>query len=124
MIVDTSALLSLLLGERHAEWVGSELERASDLAMSTINLTEALILLADRQPDRFGELEQMLLSSGIRFVAPNVEQARLAAKARLRFPLNLGDCFAYALAVQEARPILTTDRDFRRVDVPVVMPAE
>ncbi|HEX3557202.1 MAG TPA: type II toxin-antitoxin system VapC family toxin [Thermoanaerobaculia bacterium] len=32
---------------------------------------------------------------------PDVEQARIVAEARFRYPLNLGDCFAYALAIIE-----------------------
>lgn len=44
--------------------------------------------------------------------------ADIAARARLTFPLNLGDCFAYALARAEQCPILTLDEDFRAVDVP------
>ena len=46
----------------------------------------------------------------------------MAAEARLRYPLNLGDCFAYALAVEQGTSILTLDTDFRAVDRPVVMP--
>ena len=41
---------------------------------------------------------------------------------RLIFPLNLGDCFAYALAVAQDSPILTLDADFRAVDRPVIRP--
>ena len=67
-------------------------------------------------------LETQLLTSGIRFVAPDESQAQLAAKARLRFPLNLGDCFAYALARAEQCPILTLDQDFRALDIPVILP--
>ena len=83
-----------------------------------------MIRLRDRQPQLADEIEEEVLTSGIRFVPPNVEQARLAARARLRYPLNLGDCFAYALAKDEGCPILTADRDFRRVDVPVVLPPD
>ena len=92
------------------------------LSMSTVNLTETLIRLKDRQPVRFAELEGRLLNSGIRFVAPDVEQARIAAEARLRFPLNLGDCFVYALAKVERKAILTLDNDFRCLDVAVLLP--
>ena len=90
--------------------------------MSTVDLAETLIRLRDRQPTLFPELEDEILSSGIRFIAPDVDQGRIAADARLRFPLNLGDCFAYALARAEECPILTLDNDFRAVDVPVVLP--
>ena len=36
--------------------------------------------------------------------------------------INLGDCFAYALAVTENLPLLTLDSDFRAVDIPVILP--
>jgi uncharacterized protein with PIN domain len=90
--------------------------------MSTVNLAETLIRLQDRQPRLFPELREALLASGIRFVAPDERQAELAAAARHRFPLNLGDCFAYALAVVEDCAILTLDAGFSRADRPVLMP--
>ena len=40
----------------------------------------------------------------------------------MKYPLNLGDCFAYALAVTEKRAILTLDRDFTKTDVRSVVP--
>ena len=46
----------------------------------------------------------------------------MAAAARLRYPFNLGDCFAYALAKEQNEPLLTLDRDFRRADIPVILP--
>jgi ribonuclease VapC len=123
MVVDTSVLLCVLFDEPRASWAVERLEEsAGALRMSTVNLTETLILLRDRQPQRADALEEMILGSGIRFVPPTLEHARVAAAARLRFPLNLGDCFAYALAVSEGTPLLTLDADFARVDVPVVLP--
>ncbi len=90
--------------------------------MSTVNLTEVLIRLRDRQPEQAAELEERLLASGIRFVAPDVKQARIAAEARLLYPLNLGDCFAYALATTENCPLLTLDGDFRSLPCVVLIP--
>lgn len=125
MVVDASAVLAVLFDEPGAEWAADRLrESAAELRMSTVNLAEVLIRVRDGQPQLSADIEERLLTSGIRFVAPDADQARLAAEARLRFPLNLGDCFAYALAVTEGCPILTLDRDFRSVDVPVSMPAE
>lgn len=123
MVVDTSVLLAIFFAEPHGSWAVNQLALHHDLLrMSTVNLTEALIRLRDRQPARYAELEADLLASTIRFVPPDVAQARIAAEARLRFPLNLGDCFAYALARSEGCPSLTLDADFRSLDVPVVMP--
>lgn len=123
VVVDTSVLLAVYFAEDDGEWAAQKLvEHAPELRMSTVNLTETLIRLRDRQPQLAGEIEEKLLQSGIRFVPPDVEQAQIAARARLRYPLNLGDCFAYALAVVEDCAILALDRDFRTVDRPVVSP--
>lgn len=123
MVVDTSIVLAVFFEEAHAEWAVSQLEsHAAELRMSTVNLAECLIRLHDRQPQLADELAEQLLASGIRFVAPDVAQAQNAADARLRFSVNLGDCFAYALAKAEGCPILTLDRAFRQMDVPVRLP--
>lgn len=90
--------------------------------MSTVNLAETLIRVRDRQPNLYEQLETRLLGSGIRFIAPDEQQARIVAEARFRYPLNLGDCFVYALASVEDCPILALDRDFRNVDRPVLSP--
>jgi ribonuclease VapC len=123
MVVDTSALLAIFFAEPFGDWAAARLaEHAGDLCMSTVNLTETLIRVRDRQPQAFEQIEAELLNSGIRFVPPDVQQARIAAEARVQYPLNLGDCFAYALAVVEDLPILALDRDFRSTGRPVVSP--
>ena len=123
MVVDTSILLSIMFQEDHSEWALEKLtEYSGELIMSTVNLTETLIRLRDRRLDSTEEIEQALLASEIRFVAPDVAQAQIAVAARLDYPLNLGDCFAYALAVTTDSAILTLDRDFRATDREVVLP--
>jgi uncharacterized protein with PIN domain len=123
MVVDTSAILALLFKEKHSEWVAKQMNaHALDLQMSTVTLAETLILIEDRQRHLFKVLEEELFSSGIKFIAPDIKQSQIVAKARLKYPLNLGDCFVYALAVVEKSPILTVDKDFKSVDLEVLMP--
>lgn len=123
MVVDTSALLAVLFNEPDARWIAQKLnENLGSLKMSTVNLTETLIRIGDRQPTLADDFEARVLSSGVEFVAPDAEQARIAAAARLEYPLNLGDCFAYALASVERCPILTLDRDFTKTDARCVIP--
>ncbi len=123
MVVDTSALIAVFFNEAHGPWALDRLqENRGDLCMSTVNYAEALILIRDRQPRLVDEIREKILHSGIRLIAPTAEQAEIAAAARLRYPLNLGDCFAYALAKLEDRPLLTLDKDFRRTDIRVVLP--
>lgn len=123
MVVDTSVILAVYFAEPTASWAVEQLNRhAGELRMSTVNLTEVLIRLRDRQPTLFEDLQQRLLASGIRFIAPDQAQAVVPAEARLRLPVNLGDCFAYALARAEQCAILTLDEDFRKLDVLIVAP--
>ena len=123
MVIDTSVILAVFFKDAHAAWAAEQMNKYSrELRMSTVNLTETLIHLQDRQPQLFHSLEEQLLYNGIRFVAPDVEQSRIAAEARMKFPLNLGDCFAYALAIKENCSILTLDRDFKALDCPIIHP--
>lgn len=123
MVVDTSILLAILFNEEFGPWALDQLQRNRErLRMSTVNYAEALILIEDRQPQLSRELLEAIKSSSIRLVAPTPEHAEIAASARLRYPLNLGDCFAYALAKCEDCPLLTLDRDFRKTDLAVILP--
>ena len=86
MVIDTSAILALFFGEPHAEWIAQQLAaHRGELKMSTVNLAEALIRIRDRQPTLADEVEAKLLSAGIQYVPPSVEQARIAAEARLQY---------------------------------------
>lgn len=123
MVIDTSILLAIYFDEPQAAWAAQKMNSSvTTLCMSTVSLTETLIHLHDRQPKTATLLEEKLLHSGILFVPPSLSVARLAAEARLRFPLNLGDCFVYGLAVEKNQPILTLDRDFKSLDCPVILP--
>ena len=113
----------MLFNEKAGPWVLDQLQANSgDLAMSTVNYAEVLILVQDRQPNAYAEIREAIETSSIRLIAPTQRHAEIAAAARLRYPLNLGDCFAYALAKDEDRPLLTLDRDFRRSDLKVLLP--
>ncbi|MDP8991084.1 MAG: type II toxin-antitoxin system VapC family toxin [Acidobacteriota bacterium] len=123
MVVDTSALLAVFFNEATGPWVLDHLQANSgDLAMSTVNYAEVLILVQDRQPEAYKEIREAIESSSIRLIPPSERHAEIAAGARLRYPLNLGDCFAYALAKDEESVLLTLDRDFRRSDLKVILP--
>jgi len=123
LVIDTSALLAVFLDEDSGPWVSEQLEANQPaLRMSVVNYTELLILIADRRPSELAEIRQRVERSVIRLVPTTVEHAEIAAKARRRYPLNLGDCFAYALAKEQDCPLLTLDRDFRRCDIDVVLP--
>ena len=123
MVVDTSAILAILFAEPHARWFAQQLENArTPLMMSTVNLAECLIILRSRQPRDWEAVETALAEYDLQYLPPTETQARMAATARLTFPLNLGDCFAYALAKEQGVPVITNDSDFTATDVEVSLP--
>ncbi len=123
MIIDSSVILAIYFKEQYAFWAAEQLNSSyGDLKMSTVNLTEVLIQLEDRQPQNHQLLTTQLLNSPIKFIPPDIEQSQIAAAARLRFPLNLGDCYAYALAKVSRDKILTLDVDFKKTDLTILFP--
>jgi ribonuclease VapC len=123
MVIDTSALLAVYFKEPHAAWTADRMKENEDrLMMSTANYTEALIIVLDRQRADWDKFRRFVADSPITLVPPSESQAELAAAARMKYPLNLGDCFAYALAKEEDCPLLALDEDFRNTDVTVVSP--
>jgi len=123
MVIDSSILLAIIFNESYAGWAIDQLGKGRHpLLMSTVNLTEVLIRVRDRQPQGADEVEPLLTRTGIEFIPPTIVQARLAADARMLYPLNLGDCFAYALAKVEKLPLLTLDHDFKKSDLDVIIP--
>jgi ribonuclease VapC len=125
VVVDSSVLLAIVFKEPAGRAAQEFLDaNRSDLQMSPVNYTETLILIHDRQPHLFGELKETLELSTIDLVPPTALHAEMAALARVSFPLNIGDCFAYALAKHLATPVITLDRDFLKTDLRVLMPGK
>ena len=91
VVLDTSPLLALYLGEPTAEWAARQMQNADRLLTSTVNLAECLIILRSHQLSAFEALSQRLLASSIEFVPPDVSHSAIVADARIRYPLNLGD---------------------------------
>lgn len=97
-------------------------DHALNLKMSTVNLAEVLILIRSRLPDHYNFFHGEIYSSSIQFLAPTEVHAEWVASTRLKYPINLGDCFAYALAKEENEPLLTLDEKFKKTDVELLSP--
>lgn len=125
MIVDTSALLAVILGEADAETYLKAMTGAPMLAVSAVSLTEALIVAEARQgPEAAADLGALLAELEAEVVTVDEGQAEAAASAWRRFGkgrhpagLNLGDTFSYALAGIRSEPLLFKGRDFAATDV-------
>lgn len=125
MIVDASALLAVLFVEPEKDEFRDRLLGTSDLLMSPVNYLEASVRADDpRHPLKGPELDALMDEFGIALAAIDAKQAHLARKAYKTFgkgnhaaKLNLGDCFAYALAKARNEPLLFKGDDFRLTDV-------
>jgi ribonuclease VapC len=125
VIVDASALLAVLLDEPEAPDFAAALAAADSALMSVVNHLEVAIPI-DRRDDvvlsqRF---DAFVSFSGIALVPATAAQTRIArqahaeyGKGRHRAGLNLGDCFAYALARETGLPLLFKGDDFVHTDI-------
>jgi ribonuclease VapC len=131
MVIDTSALLAILLDEPERRAFNEGIEAAESRRMSAATFVEVSIVIESRfGAEGLRDLDLFIERSGISLDPVNSEQAHAARRAYSRFGkgrhpagLNYGDCFAYALARVLDEPLLYKGDDFGRTDVvPYVAP--
>ena len=122
IVVDTSALLAIVLGEPGGPACREALRQAKAAYISAGTLAEALIVGGHRGVAQM--LSALLEELQIEVVAVNAGDAYDVADGyrhwgRGMHParLNLGDCFGYALAKSRRLPLLYVGEDFRRTDI-------
>jgi ribonuclease VapC len=127
MVIDTSALIAIALGEPSREPLLDALVTAAGRVLSSVSLLEAGMVLRARLGESAVSLLNQLVDELVSEVVPFDEiQARLAIAAFGRFgkgmghraQLNFGDCAVYALAVSRGEPVLATGDDFAATDLP------
>ena len=125
MVIDTSALIAILLHETEADRIAEAIENATIRRLSATSLVEASMVIETRKGEAGGrELDLFIYRAGIEVVAVNHEQAEIAriawrqyGKCRHSAGLNYGDCFAYALAKVSGLPLLFKGDDFAHTDM-------
>jgi ribonuclease VapC len=127
MIIDTSALVSVLDQEPEAEQIVRTLVSAPERMLSAANLVEAgIVMQARRGDDGARDLDLLLAKLRVDIAEVTASQADIARKAFRRYGrgrhaanLNFGDCFAYALAKDKSARLLFKGNDFGQTDVMV-----
>ncbi len=127
MVLDTSAILAILLNEPEAPAFRLAIEADPVRLLSAANLLETAIVIEARVGEAGGrELDLLLHKAAVEVVAVDAAQAGLARHAYRQFGkgrhlagLNYGDCFAYALAQSAGEPLLFKGDDFSKTDVMV-----
>lgn len=125
MVIDSSALLAILLSEPAAERIEQAINDDPVRFVSGVSVLEASIVVESRYgPIGSRELDLLLHNAAIE-VAPltpeQVDWARYAARVfgRGRHPaqLNWGECFSYALARVSGEPLLFQGKRFTETDI-------
>lgn len=130
MVLDTSALIAVLLDESDAVAFRLAIEADPVRLLSAATLVETSIVIEARVGEAGGrELDRLLQKADVEVVAVDAEQAELARHAFRKFgkgrhaaSLNYGDCFSYALAESRGEPLLFKGGDFAKTDVAAVTP--
>jgi ribonuclease VapC len=125
VIVDTSAIAAILFAEPEEDRFLKLLVEAPTVRISAATLVEATMVIEGRSAtDVTDVIDTLLLRIGAEVCPITAETARLArdgwrrfGKGRHKAALNLGDCFAYALAVERGESLLFKGDDFACTDV-------
>lgn len=128
VVVDTSALAAVVFGEPDAELLLAIMKRsAGDLQISAATAVELGIVVEARQgQEATDDLHLLITELGVRITPVDVAHVAVAVAAWRRFGkgrhaagLNLGECFAYALAKIEGAPLLFKGDDFTQTDISI-----
>jgi len=128
MVIDSSAIVAILLVEADRERFTNLILEAETRAISAANVLESGIVLESRRGEAAGhEFDLFLNQAGVDIVPVDAEQIEIARMAWRRYgkgrhpaALNFGDCFAYALAKLLDEPLLSKGTDFARTDIQCV----
>ncbi len=121
MIVDTSALISILRHEPDARDFATAIAEADRRRISAANYLEtAIVIDGSRDPIASRRFDDLVREAEISIEPVTAEQARIAREAYRDFGrgsghparLNFGDCFAYALVKTTGEPLLFKGDDF------------
>lgn len=126
MVIDTSALICILLDEPEAEhYAGCLAKTDAPLVMSAATWLETMLVMSGRRGEvGVQSLDALLKLASIEIVPVDAALAGIAYQAWLQYGkgrhpagLNFGDCFSYALAKQRQESLLFKGEDFSKTDI-------
>jgi ribonuclease VapC len=129
MFVDASAIVAILNSEPQADAFADAIEGGSAAITSAIAVFEATLALCRTRhaavEDAVADVEEFLSVAGIQCLPITQREAQTALAAYARYgkgrghpaQLNLGDCFAYAMARNRELPLLFKGDDFTKTDI-------
>lgn len=127
MILDSSAIIAILLREPRFEALLDKLASASNPGVGAPTLTETGIVLAAKIGSDSKRIVLAFLAEASLAIVPFGEQHWRASidayqrygKGRHLAALNFGDCMTYATAKLARQPLLCTGSDFAKTDLQI-----
>lgn len=125
MILDSSAVVAVLLGESRQEELATKMEGADLVAIGAPTLFETGMVMIGAMGQRGrGLIAQFLEAFEVEVIPFGHSHWKVAAEAFHRYgkghhpaALNYGDCMSYATARIAERPLLFIGDDFARTDI-------
>ena len=130
MIIDSSAIVEIALGNEGYEKYLQAIMDAPVRLMSAVTLYETAVVIFQKRgtADAITTLFALLKTLKVEIVAFDLSEATSAIAAHTEFgkgvhpaKLNLGDCPAYALAKRKKLPLLFKGEDFSKTDIQVAL---
>ena len=121
-VLDTSAIISYLLGETQKDQIAKQIYSAEKIFISAGILSELFIVAQTKGVFKlsrnFVEELQLQVVPVTRTTAEQIEKIYMKwGKGFNPACLNFGDCFAYALAKSKGLPLLFIGNDFKKTDI-------
>ena len=128
MVIDTSALVAILLGEPETEAFAVAIAGDAKRLISAFTALETGIVIEAKKGEAGSrELDLLLRQARIEIVSMTLEQVEMArsawrrcGKGRHGAGLNIGDCCSYALAKCSGEALLFKGDDFSQTDIRAV----
>jgi ribonuclease VapC len=125
MVIDSSALLAVLLNKPQASQLAEAMAKDPRRLTSSFSALETAVVIETKKGEGGGrELDLLLHRAQIEIAALDAGQFEIARRAYRQFGkgrhpagLNIGDCCAYALSKSSGEPLLFIGEDFARTDV-------
>lgn len=128
MVIDTSAIIAILLEEPENDLIARVIANSSKRLISAFTALECGIVIEAKKGEHGGrELDLLFHRLNITIVNMDSRQYeiartawRLFGKGRHPAKLNIGDCCSYALSAHSGEPLLFKGDDFSKTDIGIV----
>jgi len=129
MVLDSSAVVCVLLKEEGYRRIAETIARADAVVIGAPTLVETDIVMTRRMDLGGGSLLAQFMEEERVVVVPfGTRHRNIAAEAFIRYgkgrhpaALNYGDCMTYATAHVAERPLLFVGNDFAKTDIPAAI---